>query len=124
MKKWILRCMLAVSLLLVICVTVGAIGEEKLPGDAGYGYSYRFVTRDTIEITAYTGYERNVTVPAEIDGYTVVGIAYFGRDEAIGQNPVNVLHLRNLVIPCGFTARYFPCLTSYPLSDNSSRNCS
>lgn len=88
MKKWILRCMLAVSLLLVICVTVGAIGEEKLPGDAGYGYSYRFVTRDTIEITAYTGYERNVTVPAEIDGYTVVGIAYFGRDEAIGQNPV------------------------------------
>ena len=63
MKKWILRCMLAVSLLLVICVTVGAIGEEKLPGDAGYGYSYRFVTRDTIEITAYTGYEHNVTVP-------------------------------------------------------------
>ena len=88
MKKWILRCMLAVSLPLVICVTVGAIGEEKLPGDAGYGYSYRFVTRDTIEITAYTGYERDVTVPAEIDGYTVVGIAYFGRDEAIGQNPV------------------------------------
>ena len=88
MKKWILRCMLAVSLLLVICVTVGAIGEEKLPGEAGYGYSDRFVTRDTIEITAYTGYEHNVTVPAEIDGYTVVGIAYFGRDEAIGQNPV------------------------------------
>lgn len=88
MKKWILRCMLAVSLLLVICVTVGAVGEEKLPGDAGYGYSYRFVTWDTIEITAYTGYERNVTVPAEIDGYTVVGISYFGRDEAIGQNPV------------------------------------
>ena len=88
MKKWMLRCMLAVSLLLAICVTASALGEEKLPGDAGYGYSYRFVTRDTIEITAYTGYERDVTVPAEIDGCTVVGIAYFGRDKAIGQNPV------------------------------------
>lgn len=56
-------------------------GEEKLPGDAGYGFTYAFVSPTTIEITAYYGYEAEVTVPSTIDGYTVVGIQSFHNEE-------------------------------------------
>ena len=45
--------------------------------DVPYGLSYRFVTFDTIEITAYNGYESELTVPSYIDGFKVVGINDF-----------------------------------------------
>lgn len=45
--------------------------------DVPYGLSYRFVTFDTIEITAYEGYESELTVPSYIDGFKVVGIKDF-----------------------------------------------
>ena len=45
--------------------------------DVPYGLSYRFVTFDTIEITAYNGYESVLTVPSYIDGFKVVGIKDF-----------------------------------------------
>lgn len=55
----------------------GITGEEKVPGDAGFGFTYAFVSPTTIEITSYDGYEREVNIPAAIDGYTVVGIQNF-----------------------------------------------
>ena len=73
-----------------------ALGEEKLPDEDGYGYTYRFVTRDTIEITSYYGYESEVVVPATIDGYTVVGIRSFHATE--GYSDPNVV-VRKVTLP-------------------------
>ena len=84
MKRHILAWLLILSLTLSLLPVVGASGapgEEKLPDDAGYGFTYRFVTADTIEITSYYGYEAEVTVPSTIDGYTVVGIESFHDEE-------------------------------------------
>ena len=77
MKRKILAMLLALSLALSLAPMTSAVGEEALPDDAYYGFTYRFVTRDTIEITSYYGYETEVTVPSSIDGYTVVGIQSF-----------------------------------------------
>ena len=33
----------------------GITGEEKVPGDAGFGFTYAFVSPTTIEITYYDG---------------------------------------------------------------------
>ena len=75
MKRIILSLLLTLSLTLSLLPAVNAAGipgEEKLPGEAGYGFTYAFVSPTTIEITAYYGYEAEVTVPSTIDGYTVV----------------------------------------------------
>ena len=73
MKKRILALLLALALLaamLPAATAAGITGEEKLPDEAGYGFTYAFVSPTTIEITAYCGYEAEVTVPSTIDGYT------------------------------------------------------
>ena len=67
MKRIILSLLLTLSLTLSLLPAVNAAGipgEEKLPGDAGYGFTYAFVSPTTIEITAYYGYEAEVTVPS------------------------------------------------------------
>ena len=74
----------------------GIPGEEKLPGEAGYGFTYAFVSPTTIEITAYYGYEAEVTVPSTIDGYTVVGIQSFHNEE--GYSNPNIF-VRKVVLP-------------------------
>lgn len=56
MKRIILSLLLTLSLTLSLLPAVNAAGipgEEKLPGDAGYGFTYAFVSPTTIEITAY-----------------------------------------------------------------------
>ena len=77
MKRRILAMLLVLSLVLSLAPMTLAVGEEKSPDDPDYGFTYRFVTRDTIEITSYYGYEAEVAVPSSIDGYTVVGIRSF-----------------------------------------------
>ena len=84
MKRIILSLLLTLSLTLFLLPAVNAAGipgEEKLPDEAGYGFTYAFVSPTTIEITAYYGYEAEVTVPSTIDGYTVVGIQSFHNEE-------------------------------------------
>ena len=51
MKRKILAMLLALSLALSLAPMTLAVGEEALPDDPDYGFTYRFVTRDTIEIT-------------------------------------------------------------------------
>ena len=51
MKRKILAMLLALSLALSLAPMTSAVGEEALPDDPDYGFTYRFVTRDTIEIT-------------------------------------------------------------------------
>ena len=80
MKRKILAMLLVFSFVLLLVPFSGAmaaVGSEKSPSDSGYGFTYRFVTSDTVEITSYYGYEETVTVPSSIDGYTVVGIQSF-----------------------------------------------
>lgn len=99
MKKRILALLLALALLaamLPAATAAGIMGEEKLPDEAGYGFTYAFVSPTTIEITAYYGYEAEVTVPSTIDGYTVVGIQSFHNEEGYG-NP-NIF-VRKVVLP-------------------------
>ena len=99
MKRIILSLLLTVSLTLFLLPAVNAAGipgEEKLPDEAGYGFTYAFVSPTTIEITAYYGYEAEVTVPSTIDGYTVVGIQSFHNEE--GYSNPNIF-VRKVVLP-------------------------
>ena len=99
MKKRILALLLALALLaamLPAATAAGITGEEKLPDEAGYGFTYAFVSPTTIEITAYYGYEAEVTVPSTIDGYTVVGIQSFHNEE--GYSNPNIF-VRKVVLP-------------------------
>lgn len=99
MKRIILSLLLTLSLTLSLLPAVSAAGipgEEKLPGEAGYGFTYAFVSPTTIEITAYYGYEAEVTVPSTIDGYTVVGIQSFHNEE--GYSNPNIF-VRKVVLP-------------------------
>ena len=67
-----------------------------MPDETGYGFTYRFVSPSTIEITSYYGYEAEVTVPSTIDGYTVVGIGSFHNEE--GYSTPNV-YVQKVVLP-------------------------
>lgn len=99
MKRIILSLLLTLSLTLSLLPAVSAAGipgEEKLPGEAGYGFTYAFVSPTTIEITAYYGYEAEVTVPSTIDGYTVVGIQSFHNED--GYSNPNIF-VRKVVLP-------------------------
>lgn len=73
----------------------GEQNEVLSPSDPAFGYYYRFVTEDTIEITDYQGYESEVIIPSEIDGYKVVGIANFS---VTGTTETN-MRLKKIVIP-------------------------
>ena len=99
MKRTLLSLLLALTMLLSLLPAVsaaGITGEEKLPDDAGFGFTYAFVSPTTIEITAYYGYEAEVTVPSTIDGYTVVGIQSFHNEE--GYSNPNIF-VRKVVLP-------------------------
>ena len=99
MKRIILSLLLTLSLTLSLLPAVnaaGITGEEKQPDEAGYGFTYAFVSPTTIEITAYYGYEAEVTVPSTIDGYTVVGIQSFHNEE--GYSNPNIF-VRKVVLP-------------------------
>lgn len=96
MKRRLFSLLLTLAMLLSLLPAAHALGEEKLPDEDGYGYTYRFVTRDTIEITSYYGYESEVVVPAAIDGYTVVGIQSFHATE--GYSDPNVV-VRKVTLP-------------------------
>ena len=96
MKRRLFSLLLTLAMLLSLLPAAYALGEEKLPDEDGYGYTYRFVTRDTIEITAYSGCEAEVVVPAVIDGYTVVGIQSFHNEE--GYSTPNIF-VRKVTLP-------------------------
>ena len=99
MKRRMIAWLLTFALLAAVLPAVNAVGipgEEKLPGDADYGFTYAFVSPTTIEITAYYGYEAEVTVPSSIDGYTVVGIQSFHNEE--GYSNPNIF-VRKVVLP-------------------------
>ena len=96
MKRRLFSLLLTLAMLLSLLPAAHALGEEKLPDEDGYGYTYHFVTRDTIEITSYSGYETEVVVPATIDGYTVVGIQSFHATE--GYSDPNVV-VRKVTLP-------------------------
>ncbi len=96
MKRRLFSLLLTLAMLLSLLPAAHALGEEKLPDEDGYGYTYRFVTRDTIEITSYYGYESEVVVPATIGGYTVVGIQSFHATE--GYSDPNVV-VRKVTLP-------------------------
>lgn len=75
---------LAVCLLTgMLSVTASAFTENKggyaglynkVPSSNGSGYTYRFLSANTIAITDYNGYDTEVTIPSKIDGYTVTGV--------------------------------------------------
>ena len=91
MKQRMIAWLLTVALLAAVLPAVNAVGipgEEKLPDEAG--------SPTTIEITAYYGYEAEVTVPSTIDGYTVVGIQSFHNEE--GYSYPNIF-VRKVVLP-------------------------
>lgn len=77
---------LAVCLLTgMLSVTASALTQNedgyaglynKVPSSNGSGYTYRFLSENTIAITDYNGYDTEVTIPSKIDGYTVTGVEY------------------------------------------------
>lgn len=75
---------LAVCLLTgMLSVTASALTQNedgyaglynKIPSSNGSGYTYRFLSENTIAITDYNGYDTEVTIPSKIDGFTVTGV--------------------------------------------------
>ncbi len=75
---------LAVCLLTgMLSVTASALTQNedgyaglynKVPSSNGSGYTYRFLSENTIAITDYNGYDTEVTIPSKIDGFTVTGV--------------------------------------------------
>ena len=74
-----------ISFALAVCLLTGLFslsvsadtGDDKLPSEECYGYTYRFLTENTIAITDYKGYDTEVTIPSKIDGYTVTSVENF-----------------------------------------------
>lgn len=98
--RQILALFLSVILVLFSAVNAAAVpGEENMPDSDAFGFTYQFVSPDTIEITSYSGYQSVVNVPSKIDGYTVVGIQSFHFTPGYGDiNPyVNKVILPNTV---------------------------
>ena len=114
MKKRI-RSVLSVFLVLTLIFAAeypaGAfLGEEKNPSDDAFGYTYAFVSENEIEITSYSGYLKEVTVPSKIDGYTVVGIKSFHtyEDSSYPNEFVQKIILPNTVTYISDEAFYQP----------------
>ena len=96
MKHRILSLLLALCMLVSLLPVAEAAEEKSTAAATSQGFSYAFVSPDTIEITAYAGYEAEVTVPSSIDGYTVVGIQSFHREE--GYSTPNIF-VRKVILP-------------------------
>lgn len=89
---------LAVCLLTgMLSVTASAFTENKggyaglynkVPSSNGSGYTYRFLSANTIAITDYYGYDTEVTIPSKIDGYTVTGV-----------ENMDTSHIKKIVMP-------------------------
>lgn len=89
---------LAVCLLTgMLSVTASAFTENKegyaglynkVPSSNGSGYTYRFLSANTIAITDYNGYDTEVTIPSKIDGYTVTGV-----------ENMDTSHIKKIVMP-------------------------
>ena len=79
-----------ISLALAVCLLTGMLSVtasaltqnedgyaglyNKVPSSNGSGYTYRFLSANTIAITDYNGYDTEVIIPSKIDGYTVTGV--------------------------------------------------
>ncbi len=96
-----------------------AAGEEKTPGDDAFGFTYSFVSENEIEITSYSGFDSEVTVPSKIDGYTVVGIKDFHNEE--GYSYPNEF-VKKIILPD--TVRYISEDAFYNPTDWSTKNFS
>lgn len=74
-----------ISFALAVCLLTGMLslsvsaeaGDDKLPSEDCFGYTYKFLSTSTIAITDYNGYDTEVTVPSKIDGYTVTSVEGF-----------------------------------------------
>lgn len=96
-----------------------AAGEEKTPGDDAFGFTYSFVSENEIEITSYSGFDAEVTVPSKIDGYTVVGIKDFHNEE--GYSYPNEF-VKKIILPD--TVRYISDEAFYQPTDWTTKNFS
>lgn len=96
-----------------------AAGEEKIPGDDAFGFTYSFVSENEIEITSYSGFDAEVTVPSKIDGYTVVGIKDFHNEE--GYSYPNEF-VKKIILPD--TVRYISDEAFYQPTDWTTKNFS
>ena len=60
-----LLCVLMMSAAVPVSYADAVYSGGNMPSDGSdYGYTYRFVTFDTVEITSYNGYDSVVTVPS------------------------------------------------------------
>lgn len=93
-----------ISLALAVCLLTGMLSVtasaltqnedgyaglyNKVPSSNGSGYTYRFLSENTIAITDYNGYDTEVTIPSKIDGYTVTGV-----------ENMDTSHIKKIVMP-------------------------
>lgn len=68
-KKWI-------SLLLAVVLAVSSLAASTIAlADTSGDFEYRVLSDGSAEITNYTGFAKEITIPTEIDGYDIVGIS-------------------------------------------------
>lgn len=76
--------------MVTVMISVGLAEESLTSGD----FSYRIMDDDTVEITGYTGKERKIDIPGEIDGKKVT---------SIGEKAFYESKARAITIPDGVT---------------------
>ena len=69
-------CML-IGITTVAPISVGAVETQKITtGITSGDYEYELLDDGTAEITGYTGSDTSITIPSQIDGYTVTTIGF------------------------------------------------
>ncbi|MDD6603643.1 MAG: leucine-rich repeat domain-containing protein, partial [Eubacteriales bacterium] len=71
--KKLLSVFLSIVMLFSITAGIDLSAYAETSGD----YEYRLFNDATAEITDYTGYAKELTIPSEIDGYTVTSIGFW-----------------------------------------------
>ena len=93
------------ALLIALCMMLtmlpaGASAATDSGQDDSAQFDYRFVTENTIEITAYKGSLERLIIPETLDGYTVVGIADMSLKQR-NDNPVAYIEVPDTVTYIG-----------------------
>ena len=134
--------LLAIVMLLGLTAGIGLSAYAETDSDGNLicdGYTYVLLDDGTVEITGYDGCPKSLTVPSELDGYTVTSLGYqafYNQPELVSIELPDTLtiigdyafefctKLENILIPEGVTSigegAFYGCdaLTEVNISEN------
>ena len=90
----------ALCLLLCLCAFAFTAAEDKKTYTSA-DYTYTLLSKDTAEITNYSGAAEELSVPAELDGYAITSI---GKDAFYGCEALTSITIPGSVTSIGESA--------------------